>query len=435
MKNGSKHATAHELLSLPGMAAAQQQAVLALASGEVFYGYSFGAPEAAVGELVFHTAMSGYQEILTDPSYAQQLVTFTYPHQGNVGVNPDDAESSRVQVAGCVISELSLVASNWRSQQNLHEYLAAAQRIGIAGIDTRRLTRRLRDLGAVSACIMPGVDAAAALAKAQAFSGLAGQDLTPGVTCMELMPWGQGLHPILQHRSPSADKAVSGDVAAAAGTQDLHTSAQDYSATSARQTASATSARQAAHVIVVDYGVKWQILRYLRETACQVTCVPATTTADAILALQPDAVVLSNGPGDPAACEHAVQQIKQLLAIQTLPILGICLGFQLLALASGASTFKMKFGHHGANHPVLDTRTGRVFISSQNHGFAVEESSLPEHLEVTQRSLFDQTIQGFQDRLRPVLALQGHPEASPGPTDMNEIFKRFMGMIAHAKTS
>lgn len=383
---------------LPGMSTPQQAAVLALADGTVFHGAWFGAKQPSVGELVFNTAMSGYQEILTDPSYHQQLVTFTCPHIGNVGINVDDTESARVQVAGCVVNQLSAICSNWRSEQDLSTYLAAQNTIGIAGIDTRRLTRLLRDSGAQGACIMPGVDAQAAITAAQAFAGLSGQDLTAAVSVASNCTWQESVHEISGRHNYAASDA-------------------------------------SWHVVVVDYGIKRQILRRLIEAGCQITCVPACSTAADILALNPDGVLLSNGPGDPSACCQQQAEIQRLLQHKKLPIFGICLGFQLLALAAGAKTFKMKFGHHGANHPVVDLESGRVMITSQNHGFAVDERSLPSNWQVTHRSLFDNTLQGFTAVEQPVFAVQGHPEASPGPVDMNYLFDRFIGLIAHAKTS
>lgn len=353
-----------------------ESAVLVLADGTLFPGISVGASGQAVGEVVFNTAMTGYQEILTDPSYARQIVTMTYPHIGNVGVNPDDMESDRAWVAGLVMRECSPVVSNWRATQSLPDFLAEQGVVAIAEVDTRRLTRILREQGAQSGCIITGdrpVDEAVALARA--FPGLSGMDLANEVSRSTVAPWSES------------------------GTGPF--------------------------IVVYDFGVKHNILNALVERGCRVTVVPATTSAQAVLAMRPDGVLLSNGPGDPAACAYAIANTQQLLAAD-MPILGICLGCQILALACGANTLKMKFGHHGANHPVKDLRSGQVSITSQNHGFAIDEMTLPPTVEITHRSLFDQTIQGIRVTGKPVFAFQGHPEASPGPHELLTVFDEFL---------
>ena len=366
----------------------QQPALLALADGTVFRGVSIGVPGQTVGEVVFNTAMTGYQEVLTDPSYAGQLVTFTYPHIGNTGCNPDDEESSRVFTAGLVIRNLSPVASNWRSRESLESYLHRHGVIGIAGIDTRRLTRLLRERGAQNGCIVagPDIDEEAALAAARDLPSLAGQDLAQHVSTPSPYEWTQGT---LGQR---------GD----------------------------TPAR--FHVVAYDYGVKRNILRVMVDRGCRITVVPARTPADEVLAMNPDGVFLSNGPGDPEACDYAIAAIGRFLAARV-PVFGICLGHQLLALASGARTVKMSFGHHGTNHPVLDIEHGTVYITSQNHGFAVDETSLPSSLEATHRSLFDGSLQGVRRTDVPAFGFQGHPEHSPGPHDITVLFDRFTEMM------
>lgn len=370
-------------------------AVLALADGSLFPGVAIGTSGQTVGEVVFNTAMTGYQEILSDPSYAEQLVTLTYPHIGNVGVNPQDRESNRVWAKGLIIRDLSQTVSNWRAQQSLSEYLQSYQVVAIAGIDTRRLTRILREKGAQHGCIITGdADPNHAIAAAKAYPGLVGMDLAKVVSTRQIQQWTEKT---LRWEEPAVHS-------------DTH-----------------------YHVVVYDYGVKWQILRLLADRGCRVTLVPAQTSAAEVLALQPDGVVLANGPGDPAVCDYAITAIQQLLATDV-PVFGICLGFQLLALASGGTTSKMKFGHHGANHPVIDLRSGRVMITSQNHGFCVDEKTLPACWEITHRSLFDNSLQGIQHREKSVLGFQGHPEASPGPHDILELFDRFIQMIKKRET-
>ncbi len=373
----------------------QQRALLALADGTLFRGISIGVSGRTVGEVVFNTAMTGYQEVMTDPSYERQIVTFTYPHIGNTGVNPDDEESGRVHAAGIVIRNLSMLPSNWRSTESLGDYLRRRAVVGIAGIDTRRLTRLLREKGAQNACLVAGkdIDEQAALVAARGFPGLVGMDLAKVVSSAEHYPWRHG--------------SVDIDIASAPLRDD----------------------RDARfHVVAYDFGVKRNILRLLVDRGCRITVVPAQTTAAEALALRPDGVFLSNGPGDPDPCDYAIGAIRDLLDART-PVFGICLGHQLLALAGGARTVKMKFGHHGANHPVIDLETKTVFITSQNHGFAVDEASLPAHLCATHRSLFDGTLQGIRHRERPAFSFQGHPEAAPGPHDIRLLFDRFIAMM------
>jgi carbamoyl-phosphate synthase small subunit len=363
-------------------------AVLALADGSVFRGQSIGAAGNTTGEVVFNTAITGYQEILTDPSYARQIVTLTYPHIGNTGATPEDMESSQIYAAGLVIRELSLVSSSWRAAGTLSDFLQRGRVVAIAGIDTRRLTRLLRDQGAQAGCIMTGerVEEAVAVRAARAFPGLKGMDLAKVVSTRQTYQWNDG---------------------------------------SLGREAMPLRAAQRLHVVAYDYGIKRNILRVLSDHGCRVTVVPAMTSAADVLAMNPDGVFLSNGPGDPEPCDYAIQAIRELLETD-LPIFGICLGHQLLALASGAATVKMKFGHHGANHPVQDLQTGRVLISSQNHGFAVDEATLPPNLVPTHRSLFDGTLQGVARLDRPAFSFQGHPEASPGPHDLKPMFEQFM---------
>lgn len=373
----------------------KKAALLALADGSLFRGTAIGIDGQTTGEVVFNTAMTGYQEILTDPSYAQQIVTLTYPHIGNVGTNPEDEEAAAIHCAGLVIRDLPLLASNWRSQSSLQDYLKTRGVIGIADIDTRRLTRILRDQGAQAGCIMAGdaLDEQAAVSQARQFPGLQGMDLAQVVTTAESYPWLQG--------SWSLDNGLP----VATGMAELP-----------------------LHVVAYDFGVKRNILRMLVDRGCRLTVVPATTLASEVLALQPDGVFLSNGPGDPEPCVYAIDAIKELLN-SGLPVFGICLGHQLLSLASGARTVKMKFGHHGANHPVQDLASGQVMITSQNHGFAVDDASLPQNLVATHRSLFDGSLQGVARTDCSAFSFQGHPEASPGPHDVAPLFDRFVDAI------
>ena len=371
-------------------------AILALADGSIFRGEAIGADGQTVGEVVFNTAMTGYQEILTDPSYAQQIVTLTYPHIGNTGTTPEDAESNRVWSAGLVIRDLPLVASNWRNTMSLSDYLKANNVVAIAGIDTRRLTRILREKGAQNGCIMAGdnISDEAAIAAARGFPGLKGMDLAKVVSTKEQYEW----------RSTVWD--LKTDSHATLDASDL-----PY------------------HVVAYDYGVKVNILRMLVERGCRVTVVPAQTPAADVLALKPDGVFLSNGPGDPEPCDYAIQAIKDVLETD-IPVFGICLGHQLLALASGAKTLKMGHGHHGANHPVQDLDSGVVMITSQNHGFAVDEATLPGNVRAIHKSLFDGTLQGIERTDKSAFSFQGHPEASPGPNDVAPLFDRFINEMA-----
>lgn len=370
-------------------------ALLALADGSIFWGESIGISGNAVGEVVFNTSMTGYQEILTDPSYCQQIVTLTYPHIGNVGVNDEDEESDAVFASGLVVRDASMCASSWRCRSSLADYLVEKAVVAIAGLDTRQLTRLLREKGAQNGCILAGenLDVEQALKRAQAFPGLQGLDLAQQVTTRTPYPWNEG--------SWSSDRDLGYSSVAGIATY---------------------------HVVVLDFGVKRNILRMLADRGCRLTVVPAQTPAVDIVELQPDGVFLSNGPGDPEPCDYAINCIRQLLDLG-LPMFGICLGHQLLALASGAKTMKMKFGHHGANHPVLDLANGRVYISSQNHGFAVDEASLSGELKATHRSLFDQSLQGIERIDRPAFGFQGHPEASPGPHDAASLFDHFIDLI------
>ncbi|WP_419712098.1 glutamine-hydrolyzing carbamoyl-phosphate synthase small subunit [Pseudomonas sp. NFX224] len=371
-------------------------AILALADGSIFRGEAIGADGQTVGEVVFNTAMTGYQEILTDPSYAQQIVTLTYPHIGNTGTTPEDAESNRVWSAGLVIRDLPLVASNWRNTMSLSDYLKANNVVAIAGIDTRRLTRILREKGAQNGCIMAGdnISEEAAIAAAQGFPGLKGMDLAKVVSTKDAYEW----------RSTVWDLKT-----------DSH--------------ATIEASELPYHVVAYDYGVKVNILRMLVERGCRVTVVPAQTPAADVLALKPDGVFLSNGPGDPEPCDYAIQAIKDVLETE-IPVFGICLGHQLLALASGAKTLKMGHGHHGANHPVQDLDTGVVMITSQNHGFAVDEATLPTNVRAIHKSLFDGTLQGIERTDKSAFSFQGHPEASPGPNDVAPLFDRFINEMA-----
>ncbi len=377
-------------------------AVLALADGTIFYGSGFGAAGSTVGEVVFNTAMTGYQEILTDPSYCRQIVTLTHPHIGNTGINREDQESAQVHTAGLVIRDLPLRVSNFRSEQSLSDYLQAGKIVAIAGIDTRRLTRILRTQGAQSGCLLAAAqggtlgeaDVARAVTMARAFPGLAGMDLAKVVSVQAPYEWnegawalGEGYRKINSHRF---------------------------------------------HVAAYDYGVKRNILRLLAERGCKVTVFPAQTPANTVLAAKPDGVFLSNGPGDPEPCTYAIEAISEIIEAG-IPTFGICLGHQLLGLASGAKTMKMKFGHHGANHPVKDLDTGQVVITSQNHGFAVDASTLPAKLRPTHVSLFDGSLQGMARTDRPAFCFQGHPEASPGPHDIGYLFDRFAKLMEEAK--
>ncbi len=369
-----------------------QPAVLALADGSVFHGIGIGAEGKTVGEVVFNTALTGYQEILTDPSYKQQIVTLTYPHIGNVGTNPEDAESSDVHAAGLIIREVPRPPSSWRSQQSLSDYLKAHGIVAIADIDTRRLTRILREKGAQNGCILVGTDATekAALEAARGFPGLKGADLAQVVTTGKAYEWREG-------RWEGPDETyVNPDL--------KH------------------------HVVVYDFGVKHNILRCLVEAGCHLTVVPAKTPASEVLAMKPDGVMLSNGPGDPEPCDYAITAAQELMAAK-MPLMGICLGHQIMGLACGAKTLKMKFGHHGANHPVQDLSSKQVWISSQNHGFAVDENTLPDNVTATHRSLFDGSLQGVARTDVPAFSFQGHPEASPGPHDVSPLFKRFIEMM------
>jgi len=393
------------LLSLQGTS---PLAILALADGTVYHGNSIGAAGSTVGEVVFNTAMTGYQEILTDPSYCQQIVTLTYPHIGNYGINPQDVEARKVFAAGLIIKDLPLVASNFRQTMTLSDYLVREGTVAIANIDTRQLTRQLRTQGAQNGCIMalPAGQAATpvviaqAVAAAKAAPSMSGLDLAKVVTVQEPYPWTQTewqlAHPQL------GGKPGFGTQAAAK-----------------------------FHVVAFDFGVKYNILRMLAERGCKITVVPAQTSAKDVLALKPDGVFLSNGPGDPEPCDYAIAATAELIETG-IPTFGICLGHQILALASGAKTFKMKFGHHGANHPVKDLDTGRVSITSQNHGFAVDEKTLPANLRPTHISLFDGTLQGLARTDKPAFCFQGHPEASPGPHDISYLFDRFIGLMESA---
>jgi len=370
-------------------------AILALEDGTIFTGLAIGAEGCSVGEVVFNTAMTGYQEILTDPSYARQIVTLTYPHIGNTGTNAEDEESTAVWAAGLVIRDLPLMASNYRNEQDLSSYLKSRNIVAIADIDTRQLTRILREKGAMGGCLMAGAapDEAEALAKAQAFAGLKGTDLAKEVTVSEPYQWSHGSW-VHEEGYPQRSEA-----------------------------------EMPWHVVAYDFGVKRNILRMLVDRGCRLTVVPAQTPADEVLALAPDGIFLSNGPGDPEPCDYAIRAIRDILETD-IPVFGICLGHQLLGLASGATTMKMKFGHHGANHPVQNLDDGTVLISSQNHGFAVDESDLPDNLRVTHKSLFDGTLQGIHRTDKAAFSFQGHPEASPGPHDAAPLFDHFIELIS-----
>jgi carbamoyl-phosphate synthase small subunit len=371
-----------------------KSAILVLEDGSVFHGQSIGADGETVGEVVFNTAMTGYQEILTDPSYSCQIVTLTYPHIGNTGVNREDAESDAVHAAGLVIRDLPLLASNWRCEQSLADYLQEHGVVAISDIDTRKLTRILREKGAQNGCIVAGdnVDEAAALTAAKTFPGLKGMDLARQVTTAESYEWHEG----------------SWELGEGFKTHDAKDAAY--------------------HVVAYDFGIKHNILRMLADRGCRLTVVPAKTPASEVLAMQPDGVFLSNGPGDPEPCDYAIEAIGEILE-QNIPTFGICLGHQLLGLASGAKTVKMKFGHHGANHPVQDLEQKNVMISSQNHGFSVDEESLPDNLRATHKSLFDGSLQGIHRIDKPAFGFQGHPEASPGPHDVAPVFDHFIELM------
>ncbi|MFP8966644.1 glutamine-hydrolyzing carbamoyl-phosphate synthase small subunit [Pokkaliibacter sp. CJK22405] len=373
-------------------------AILALEDGTVFRGVAIGADGQSVGEVVFNTSMTGYQEILTDPSYSRQIVTLTYPHIGNTGTNSEDQESSQVHAAGLVIRDLPMLASNFRNEQALDDYLRQRNIVGIADIDTRKLTRLLSEKGSQNGCLVAGdnIDENAAIEAARAFPGLKGMDLAKEVTVEEQYEWTEGVWALgAGHKTPE---------------------------------------NQPFHVVAFDYGVKTNILRMLSERGCRLTVVPAKTSAAEVLALNPDGVFLSNGPGDPEPCDYAIQAIREVIEARV-PVFGICLGHQLLALASGAKTVKMKFGHHGANHPVQNLDTGVVMITSQNHGFAVDESSLPANLRATHKSLFDGTLQGIERTDCSAFSFQGHPEASPGPHDVAPLFDRFIREIGEYKAN
>ena len=374
-----------------------EPAVLVLADGTVFRGRSIGAHGAAVGEVVFNTAMTGYQEILTDPSYCRQIVTLTYPHIGNTGVNAEDAESRRVYAEGLVVRDVPRLLSNWRSQGDLTSYLKKNNVVGIAELDTRKLTRILREKGAQNGCLTTEVDVDKALGKAKAFPGLAGMDLAKVVTTDKPYEW---IH----------------------GRWDLGTGYRKIE-------------NPRFHVVAYDYGIKHNILRMIAERDARVTVVPAQMPAREVLRMKPDGVFLANGPGDPEPCDYAIEAIGEILDATKVPVFGICLGHQLMGLASGAKTLKMKFGHHGANHPVKDLDSGRVVITSQNHGFAVDPSSIPPTLRPTHVSLFDGSLQGLSRTDRPAFCFQGHPEASPGPHDIGYLFDRFAKLMADAKAN
>jgi len=366
--------------------------VLALEDGTVFRGVSVGAKGNTTGEVVFNTAMTGYQEILTDPSYCRQIVTLTYPHVGNTGTTPEDLESAAIYASGLVIRDLPVLHSNWRATESLASFLTRSKVVAIAEIDTRKLTRLLREKGAQSGCIMTGdnIGEADAIRAAKKFPGLMGMDLAKAVSTKRIYQWNDG--PVWN----AQNKAVR--------------------------------PQSRLHVVAYDFGIKRNILRILADHGCRMTVVPAQTPADQVLAMNPDGIFLSNGPGDPEPCDYAIEAIRRFLETD-IPVFGICLGHQLLGLASGAKTLKMKFGHHGANHPVLEVESGRVFISSQNHGFAVDETTLPASLRATHRSLFDGSLQGVERTDRPAFSFQGHPEASPGPHDLRLLFEHFMYLM------
>lgn len=373
----------------------KQPAILALEDGSIFHGISIGANGKTVGEVVFNTSMTGYQEILTDPSYAKQIVTFTYPHIGNVGTNSEDQESDQVFVAGLVIRDLPFTMSNWRAEVPLSDYLKNNNVIGIAEIDTRKLTKILREKGALNGCILTGKEASPeeALQLARDFPGLTGMDLAKEVSTQKIYTWLEGSWTWPEGYKKYAAKNLPW------------------------------------HIVVYDYGVKRNILRMLVDRGCRLTVVPAKTSLEEVLSLEPHGIFLSNGPGDPAACGYAIDLIRTLAKLEDIPLFGICLGHQLLALGCGAKAVKMKFGHHGANHPVFDERTKQVFITSQNHGFTIEEESLPPYLKAINRSLFDGSLQGIRHTQKPWFGFQGHPEASPGPHDVQNLFNQFIDLI------
>lgn len=380
----------------------RQPALLALEDGTLFWGESIGSEGQTVGEVVFNTALTGYQEILTDPSYARQIVTLTYPHIGNTGTNDEDEESSNIVASGLVIRDLPLLASSWRNQRPLDQYLRDNNVVGIADIDTRKLTRILREKGAQGGCIVAGenIDAEAAVEAAKGFGGLKGMDLAKEVTTGQPYEWAQGTWTLEGGLPGHPDGPIEEALP--------------------------------HHVVAYDYGVKRNILRMLSDRGCRLTVVPAKTPAEEVMKLKPDGVFLSNGPGDPEPCDYAIEAIKELTETG-IPLFGICLGHQLLSLASGAQTMKMKFGHHGANHPVQDLDSGVVMITSQNHGFAVDEESLPDNLRATHRSLFDGSLQGVHRTDCPAFSFQGHPEASPGPHDVAPLFDHFIELIEDSK--
>lgn len=384
--------------SLPhSLCSGESPAILALADGTLFKGYSIGATgQSAIGEIVFNTAMTGYQEILTDPSYCKQIVTLTYPHIGNVGTNSEDSESNKCQVAGLIIKDLPLLVSNFRSEQNLSDYLKSQNIVAIAGIDTRKLTRILREKGAQCGAILVGDDTQKAIELAQSFKGLAGMDLAKVVSTEKPYEW----------------RETEWQLGSGYGSQDF----PQY------------------HVVALDFGVKRNILRMLAQRGCRVTVLPAQSSAVDVLELNPDGVFLSNGPGDPEPCTYAINTAKEIIE-RGIPTFGICLGHQIMVLASGAKTLKMKFGHHGANHPVQDVATKEVYITSQNHGFAVDEATLPANCKVTHISLFDGSLQGFERTDKPAFCFQGHPEASPGPHEIAPLFDRFIALMKLEKNN
>jgi carbamoyl-phosphate synthase small subunit len=385
-----------ELLLLPFLSGHATPAVLALADGSIFRGVSIGAAGHTIGEVVFNTSMTGYQEILTDPSYSRQIVTLTYPHIGNTGINPEDVESNKIHASGLVIKDLPLLTSNFRKAQTLADYLAAENIVAIAGVDTRRLTRVLRDKGAQNGAILVGDDQTKALALARSFPGLIGMDLAKVVSTVRPYEWTETEWKLGSGYGQQADGKF--------------------------------------HVVAFDYGVKRNILRMLSERNCKVTVLPAQASAAEAMALNPDGIFLSNGPGDPEPCDYAIAAAKELID-RGYPTFGICLGHQIMALASGAKTLKMKFGHHGANHPVQDLDTKQVLITSQNHGFAVDTATLPANCRVTHQSLFDGSLQGFARTDQPAFCFQGHPEASPGPNDIGYLFDRFVAMMEKKKNA
>ncbi len=383
---------------LPFLSGQTVPAILALADGTVFQGYSIGASGNTIGEVVFNTAMTGYQEILTDPSYSRQIVTLTYPHIGNTGVNNEDVEAAKIHAAGLIIRDLPALVSNFRSKQSLSDYLKSENIVGIGGIDTRKLTRILREKGAQNGAIVAGARCSVeqAIELARSFPGLAGMDLAKVVSVTKPYEW------------------TEAEWELGAGNGKLENAKH--------------------HVVVFDYGIKFNILRMLASRGCKVTVLPAQSTAEQALALKPDGILLANGPGDPQPCDYAITAIKEIID-RGVPTFGICLGHQLMALASGAKTFKMPFGHHGANHPVQDLDTKQVMITSQNHGFAVDPASLPSNCRVTHVSLFDGSLQGFARTDKPAFCFQGHPEASPGPHDVAPLFDRFVAMMEKHKNA